>query len=112
MSRPGLDCHPQRTWPNESPETGCATGCPLQQGLGRVAWLDHHQRGVDLSGYTGEHGRKSVRLRRVDSVFRGGMWWVGKDSLKAYLELVEPLGQKRLHAGGIDAAPQAVGPER
>jgi hypothetical protein len=52
-----------------------------------------------------------MRLKRVDGVFRGVMWGVDKDSLTAYLEVMDTLGEKHSHLGGINAALQAVGAE-
>ena len=66
------------------------------------------QEAADLSGYTVDYIRKLMRQGRVKGSFRGVMWWVDKDSLKAYLDMVKVLGTKRFHPRGLKAALEQV----
>jgi len=70
------------------------------------------QEAAEISGYSIDHIRRLMRQGKIKGSFRGVMWWVDRDSLKAYLDLMNTLGTKRFHPGGIEAALEDVKAER
>ena len=66
-------------------------------------WLTTHEA-AEISGYSVDYVRKLMRLGKVSGRFRGVMWWVDKESLRAYLYLMDTLGAKRYHPGGMQSA--------
>ena len=67
---------------------------------------------ADISGYNVNHVRRLMRQGRIEGSFRGVMWWVDGESLRAYLEMMAQLGTKRFHPGGLEEALAGSATER
>lgn len=64
-----------------------------------MEWIDVKEAS-ELSGFHPEHVRRLMRQGKIKGRKRG-VWWINRDSLEAYLKLVEELGSKRFDPRGI-----------
>lgn len=67
-------------------------------------WIDTRQAS-EQSGYTADYLRQLMRDGKIAAQKRGTMWWIDRDSLRAYVELVEALGSKKHSPHGLGKAP-------
>lgn len=72
-----------------------------------MEWIDLQEASA-LAGYHPDHVKRLLRRGLVRGRKRGG-WWVEKDSLLDYIELVKTLGTSRFGPGGIERAKQTHG---
>lgn len=56
----------------------------------------------EATGYEVNYLRKVMRQGKIAGQKKGLMWWVDKDSLQAYVTLMQTLGNQRFSPKGID----------
>ena len=54
------------------------------------------EEAAELSGYHVNYIRRLMRQHKVNGRKAGLMWWVGRDSMRAYLEKVKELGPQKV----------------
>mgnify|MGYP003380162440 CR=1 FL=1 len=62
------------------------------------------EEAAELSGYHVNYIRRLMRAHKVNGRKAGLMWWVDRDSMRAYLEKAEALGTRRFGPGGMNKA--------
>jgi excisionase family DNA binding protein len=55
------------------------------------------EEAAEVSGYSAEYIRRLIRKGNVEAQHKGTMYWVNRDSLRAYLEEMEHLGRQRFN---------------
>ena len=50
-----------------------------------------------IAGYTEDYMRRLARTKKVKADKKGGQYWVDRDSLVAYLEMVKTMGSQRFN---------------
>ena len=55
------------------------------------------EEAAQASGYHPNYVRKLVRSGKVSATKKGPMWWIERDSLKAYVEQMKELGDQRFN---------------
>lgn len=64
------------------------------------------EEAAELSGYHVNYIRRLMRKGTITGRKAGLMWWVERESLRAYLAKVEAAGSQRFGPGGLDRALQ------
>ncbi len=59
-------------------------------------WISVHEA-AEITGYSISHVRWLVRRGKLSAERKGPMYWIDRDSLKAYMEEVERLGTQRFN---------------
>ncbi len=67
-------------------------------------WIDIRQASNE-TGYSPVYLRRVMQKGKIIAEKRGTMWWVDRDSLRAYMALVESLGKKKFSPHGIEKVP-------
>lgn len=67
------------------------------------------EEAAELSGYHVNYIRRLMRAHKVNGRKAGLMWWVDRDSMRAYLEKVQELGTRRFGPGGMNKAEKHQG---
>ncbi len=62
-------------------------------------WIDI-RLASELSGYNSDYLRRVMRQGKIAAEKRGTMWWIDRDSLRAYVATVEALGTKKFDPRG------------
>lgn len=63
-------------------------------------WIDIRQAS-EASGYNPDYLRRVMRQGKIAAQKRGTMWWIDRESLQAYVALMESLGEKRFDPRGL-----------
>jgi excisionase family DNA binding protein len=66
----------------------------LRGWTGMPEWLSVKEA-AELSGYHANYIRKLIRKNQIEAEKKGPMWWIDKDSLRAYLEAAQSHDDKR-----------------
>ena len=64
------------------------------------------EEAAEQSGYHVNYIRRLMRMGRITGRKAGLMWWVDRESLRAYLAKVEAAGSRRFGPGGLERALQ------
>lgn len=78
---------------------------PIKEWADLPEWIDVRQAS-ELSGYSLTYLRRIMRDGRIEAKKRGTMWWIDRESLRAYLAIVEALGSKKHSPHGIGKTPE------
>ncbi len=67
------------------------------------------EEAAEVSGYHVNYIRRLMRQGKVTGRKSGLMWWIDRDSLRRYLDIVKAVGSRRFGPGGIERALQEEG---
>lgn len=73
---------------------------PVKDWADLPEWIDIRQAS-EISGYNSDYLRRVMRQGKIKAQKRGTMWWIDRDSLQAYVALMEALGEKRYDPRGL-----------
>ncbi len=52
---------------------------------------------AQMAGYTEDYVRRLARTQKVKSDKKGGQYWIDRDSLVAYMDMVKTMGSQRFN---------------